>query len=31
MSRKFGETAGGWHSRDIKGGFGVELWKEIRK
>ena len=22
---------GGWHSSDIRGGFGVGLWKEIRK
>ena len=31
VSSKFGETIGGWHSYDIKGGFGVKLWKEIRK
>ena len=28
---KFGEDYGGWCSGDIKGGFGVGLWKEIRK
>ena len=28
---KFGEDYGGWSSGDIKGGFGVGLWKEIRK
>ena len=28
---KFGEDYGGWHSGDINGGFGVGLWKEIRK
>ena len=31
MSSKFGETVGGWHSCDIRGGFGVWLWKEIGK
>ena len=30
-SSKFGETARVWHSCDIRGGFGVGLWKEIRK
>ena len=28
---KFREDYGGWCSGDIKGGFGVGLWKEIRK
>ena len=28
---KFGEDYGGWRSGDINGGFGVGLWKEIRK
>ena len=28
---KFGEDYGGWSSGEIKGGFGVGLWKEIRK
>ena len=28
---KFGEDFGGWCSGDINGGFGVGLWKEIRK
>ena len=28
---KFGEDYGGWCSGDINGGFGVGLWKEIRK
>ena len=28
---KFGEGFGGWSSGDINGGFGVGLWKEIRK
>ena len=31
MSNKYGETSGGWDMRDIRGGFGVGLWKEIRK
>ena len=31
VSSKYGETSGGWHTHDIKGGFGVGLWKEIRK
>ena len=28
---KFGEGYGGWCSGDINGGFGVGLWKEIKK
>ena len=28
---KFGESNGGWHTRDLKGGYGTSLWKEIRK
>ena len=28
---KFGEDYGGWSSGDIKGGFGVGLWKDIKK
>ena len=31
MSRKFGEIVGGWHTCDIRVGFGVGLWKEIKK
>ena len=31
ISCKYGETPGGWHTCDIRGGFGVGLWKEIRK
>ena len=27
---KFGESVGGWHTRDLRGGYG-DLWKEIRK
>ena len=26
-----GENPKGWHSYDIRGGFGVGLWKEIRE
>ena len=28
---KFGESNGGWHTRDLRGGYGTSLWKEIRK
>ena len=28
---KFGESSGGWHTCDIRGGYGTSLWKEIRK
>ena len=28
---KFGESPGGWHTRDLRGGYGTSLWKEIRK
>ena len=28
---KFGEFCGGWHSSDIRGGYGSSLWKDIRK
>ena len=28
---KFGESIGGWHTRDIKGSYGTSLWKEISK
>ena len=28
---KFGESFGGWHTSDIKGGYGTSLWKDIRK
>ena len=31
ISTKFGEEAGGWYSRDIRGGYGTGLWKDIRK
>ena len=28
---KFGESIGGWHTRDIRGSYGTSLWKEISK
>ncbi|RVX16138.1 Dipeptidyl aminopeptidase BI [Vitis vinifera] len=28
---KYGEGRGGWHSRDVRKGYGVGLWKAIRK
>ena len=28
---KFGESPNGWHTRDIRRGFGTSLWKEINK
>ena len=28
---KFGESSDGWHTRDLRGGYGTSLWKEIRK
>ena len=31
ISAKFGVEVGGWNSRDIRGGFGTGLWKDIRK
>ena len=31
IGSKFGESANGWHTRDLRGGFGTSLWKEIRK
>ena len=31
ISTKFGEEAGGWNTRDIRGGYGTGLWKDIRK
>ena len=30
ISRKYGEE-GGWISREVREGYGVGLWKEIRK
>ena len=31
ISTKFDEEAGGWNTRDIRGGYGTGLWKDIRK
>ena len=31
ISIKFGEEVGGWNTRDIRGGYGTGLWKDIRK
>ena len=31
ICNKFGETNGGWHTCDLIGGYGISLWKEIRK
>ena len=31
ISRKFGEEEGGWGTREVREGFGVGFWKEIRK
>ncbi|RVX10737.1 Transposon TX1 uncharacterized 149 kDa protein [Vitis vinifera] len=31
IRRKFGEEEGGWYTRDVREGFGVGLWKDIRK
>ena len=28
---KFGESIGGWHTRDIRGSYETSLWKEISK
>ena len=28
---KFGESIGGWQTRDIRGSYGTSLWKEISK
>ena len=31
ISRKFGEEDGGWYSKEVREGFGVGFWKDIRK
>ena len=31
MSRKFGVEGGRWCTREVREGYGVGLWKEIRK
>ena len=31
INRKYGELIGGWNTGDIRGGYGIGLWKDIRK
>ena len=31
ISRKYGEEGGGWISSEVREGYGVGFWKEIRK
>ena len=31
ISTKFGEEDGGWNTSDIRGGYDIGLWKDIRK
>ena len=31
INTKFGEEVGGWNTRDIRGGYGTGLWKDIIK
>ena len=31
IGSKFGESPDGWHTSDLRGGFGTSLWKDIRK
>ena len=31
ISRKYGVEEGGWCTQEVRGGYGVGLWKEIRK
>ena len=31
ISKKFGEEEGGWSTWEVREGFGVGFWKEIRK
>ena len=31
ISRKYGVKEGGWYTRESREGFGVGLWKDIRK
>ena len=31
IGSKFGESPDGWHTPDLRGGYGTSLWKEIRK
>ena len=31
INTKFGEEDGGWNTSDIRGGYGIGLWKDISK
>ena len=31
INRKFREEGGGWNSREVREGYGVGFWTEIRK
>ncbi|RVW36082.1 hypothetical protein CK203_079668 [Vitis vinifera] len=31
LVKKFGKEGGGWNSREVREGYGVGFWKEIRK
>ncbi|RVX21116.1 Ferrochelatase-2, chloroplastic [Vitis vinifera] len=31
INEKYGEVEGGWHSREVREGYGVGLWKVLRK
>ena len=31
IGRKFGEEGGGWSTREVREGYGVGFWKDIRK
>ena len=31
ISSKYEEVDGGWFTRDIRGGYGTGLWKDISK
>ena len=31
INRKFGVQKGGWSTRSMREGYGVGLWKEIRR
>ena len=31
INRKYGELVGRWNTSDIRGGYGIGLWKDIRK
>ena len=31
IKRKYGEEQRGWCSKEVKGGYGVGLWKSLRK